>query len=114
MASDKEKPLRQSDVLPVMSGPLRPYGFRRKGATRAPRLTLDTKARRHLEALLGYTVSPIITIRNLQKYIDDLTSVIDRMWDYHQGRLSAKQQQQVRIIKRTQSWLHKVAEGLPE
>lgn len=93
---------------------LRPYGFRRKGMTRAPRLTLDTPARHHLELLLGYKVSPVITIRNLQKYIDDLTSVIDRMWDYNQGRLSAKQQQQVRVIKRTQQWLHRVAEGLPE
>jgi hypothetical protein len=93
---------------------LRPYGFHRKGATRAPRLTFDTPARRLLESLLGYKVSPVITIRNVQKYYDDLTTVIDRMWDYHEGRLSAKQQQQVRVIKRTQAWLQKVAEDLPE
>lgn len=93
---------------------LRPYGFHRKGATRAPRLTFDTKARYHLEALLGYKVSPVITIRNVQKYHDDLTTVIDRMWDFNEGRLSAKQQKQVRVIKRTQVWLQKVAEDLPE
>lgn len=93
---------------------LRPYGFHRKGAARAPRLTFDTPARRHLESLLGYKVSPVITIRNIQKYVDDLTTVIDRMWDYNQGRLSAKQQKQVTIITRTQAWLQKVAEGLPE
>jgi hypothetical protein len=93
---------------------LRPYGFRRKGATRAPRFTFDTKARDHLKALLGYPISPVITIRNVQKYLDDLTTVIDRMWDFNEGRLSAKQQQQVRVIKRTQAWLQKVVEDLPE
>lgn len=92
---------------------LRPHGFRRVGATRAPRYTFDTKARDHLRLLLGYPISPVITIRNVQKYVDDLTSVIDRMWDFNEGRLSAKQQQQVRIIRRTQTWLTKVAEGLP-
>ena len=93
---------------------LRPYGFTRRGATRAPRLTFDTPARRHLEALLGYRVSPVITIRNVQKYLNDLTGITDRMWDESDGRLSARQQQQVRVIKRTQDWLIKVVEGLPE
>ena len=92
---------------------LRPYGFHRKGVTRAPRYTFDTKARDHLKALLGYPIAPVITIRNVQKYLDGLTAVIDRMYDYTDGRLSAKQQQQVRIIKRTQAWLVRVAEDLP-
>ena len=92
---------------------LRPYGFHRRGATRAPRYTFDTKAREHLRALLGYPISPVITIRNVQQYINNLTVVIERMYDATDGRLSAKQQQQVRIIKRTQAWLVRVAENLP-
>ena len=92
---------------------LRPHGFSRKGPTRLPRYTFDTKARAHLHALLGYAISPVITIRNIQRYLDDLTTVIDRMWDFHEGRLSAKQQQQVRMIRRTQTWLARVAENLP-
>jgi len=92
---------------------LRPYGFHRRGATRAPRYTFDTKAREHLRALLGYPISPVITIRNIQHYLDDLTVVMDDMWNQSEGRLSARQQQQVRIIKRTQAWLVRVAEGLP-
>ncbi len=92
---------------------LRPYGFHRRGATRAPRYTFDTKAREHLRALLGYPISPVITIRNIQHYLDDLTVVMDDMWNQSGGRLSARQQQQVRIIKRTQAWLVRVAEDLP-
>jgi hypothetical protein len=92
---------------------LRPHGFSRKGATRAPRFTFDTKARDHLKLLLGYPIGPVITIRNIQRYINDLSDVIGRLWDDTDGRLSARQQQQVRIIRRTQTWLAKLAEGLP-
>jgi hypothetical protein len=90
---------------------LRPYGFSRRGAKRAPRETFDRKAQEHLTALLGYRVSPVITIRNLQKYVNDLTAVIDRMWDQSDGRLSARQQKQVQIITRTQEWLTKLSIG---
>lgn len=93
---------------------MRPYGFSRTRATRAPRLTFDTQARYHLELILGYRVSPIITIRNIQTYLNDLTVKIDDIWDQSGGRLSVKQQKQVQIIKRTQAWLVNVAEGLPE
>jgi len=92
---------------------LRPHGFSRKGLARAPRFTFDTKARDHLTAILGYPISPIITIRNVQHYLDDLTVVIDDLWSMSGGRLSARQQQQVRIIKRTQAWLVRVVENLP-
>jgi hypothetical protein len=93
---------------------MRPYGFSRTGATRTPRFTFDTKARTHLELILGYHISPVITIRNIQTYLDDLNVKMADLWDQSGGRLSAKQQQHVTIIKRTQAWLVKVAEGLPE
>lgn len=91
----------------------RPHGFSRKGLTRLPRYTFDTKARAHLQALLGYPIAPVITIRNLQHYLDDLSVLIGDLWDQSEGRLSARQQQHVRIIKRTQAWLVRVAENLP-
>lgn len=89
-----------------------PYGYSHRPKKRT-RFTFDTEAKRTLEALLGHAVQPVITASRVQTYLDELTTITDKMWDETEGRLSARQQQQVRIIKRTQGWLLRVIRDLP-
>lgn len=92
---------------------MRPFGFSRTGPTKRPAHTFDTPTRNMLEMLTGERIPPVITRANLQRIVWILEEKIGELWEATEGRLSTRDQKNVRTMKRVINWLSDIAQDFP-